>query len=459
MTEMIELLAIALLAIIGALLTGFLMKFRADARAAKRLATSELERACQEHALTKRRTQALLDVLPVGVLIFDANATLRTANRLGAELLAKMRVSPAAAEAPKEESYTIAIGAQEYVVTRSAPGVFVIEEKPDLTPLKERMLAEVDSAAALERNRLESSYASLQARRDQSHADAVDQLVHGHNEVAQSTSLINDAIGTLVPSFVELDRRVQRQQQLAAEFSGAAGVSDKMTLDVFLRETGAAFSLLANRSSEAFDASLAMLETIREVETQIDAVVGVFDEVEGIADQTNLLALNATIEAARAGSAGAGFAVVATEVRKLAERSTTFSKGVREQLEALLRKLANAKTQFDQVTESGQSAARDAHASLERASSEMRELDTNMKQAVGEMGSIASEVKERVAQAVTAMQFHDLMTQLLSHLDTRLVQIGQTVGAILNPGAGGPAIAPRATVQQRSMASGSVDFF
>jgi methyl-accepting chemotaxis protein len=83
------------------------------------------------------------------------------------------------------------------------------------------------------------------------------------------------------------------------------------------------------REIQAIKASVEQsAERVKEMGQRTDQIGGILDMIEDIAAQTNLLALNATIEAARAGEQGKGFAVVADEVRKLAERSTTATRDI-----------------------------------------------------------------------------------------------------------------------------------
>ena len=90
-----------------------------------------------------------------------------------------------------------------------------------------------------------------------------------------------------------------------------------------------------NSVNHVHEQTQAMKVDLTALGKQADSIGAIMDVINDIADQTNLLALNAAIEAARAGEAGRGFAVVADEVRKLAEKTIGATKQVGENISGM----------------------------------------------------------------------------------------------------------------------------
>ena len=135
---------------------------------------------------------------------------------------------------------------------------------------------------------------------------------------------------------------------------------------------------LVNRSQE----TMAQVEGLSSSTEKIGSILALIKEV---ADQTNLLALNAAIEAARAGEAGRGFAVVADEVRKLAERTTKATNDISELIEAIKRGTVLAKSSMEELASQADGFGQQGTAASERIE-EVVALATKIERSVATSG-------------------------------------------------------------------------
>ena len=239
----------------------------------------------------------------------------------------------------------------------------------------------------------------------------------------------NEAAAAMAATVEQLTVSIRQVSDHAREVAGAAAESDRLSRNGVAVATDASDSI--QRIATAVRSSS---ETIVALGNDAETISGIVHSINDIADQTNLLALNAAIEAARAGEQGRGFAVVADEVRKLAERTTQSTReiaGIVAQIQNGTRSAVTSMEDGVHRVNDGVGLARAAGDAIRQvadvASTAARAVD-EITHALDEQNVAGQDIARNVEQvADMAARNHEAASESASHA-RELAELSRTLG-------------------------------
>ena len=272
-------------------------------------------------------------------------------------------------------------------------------------------------------------------------AHAEMQFTSLEQEMLEAQGIIRDSVNKLSGSLTGLESQSSDQRQilrsLIDEMLQMAGsdnveVQKQAGLQRFFDETNALIGEFVSKMDQLRSTSAGVAISFEQIQSQAGQITNTLNDISGITKQTDLLALNAAIEAARAGEAGRGFAVVADEVRKLAARTGEFNVDIRQALGGILQSLQEVGVRVASATNIDMSIAEQSRATLSELGEELLTLTQTARQHSDHITEVTEKMHSLTQEGVMAMQFEDIVTQMMSRISQRTLNVGEYMHAFLN---------------------------
>ncbi|MDR2820986.1 MAG: methyl-accepting chemotaxis protein [Desulfovibrio sp.] len=386
----------------------------------------------------------VIEMLPSPVALFDQNHKARYLNKVARELASGDFAGKNSRELfAAEDAGTPACAYQAAVTSGNAgsaetkihPGGKVMDVSYTVIPMKNAQ-GERTSTLQLftDLTKIKNTQRTIVEVASQAHdisnrvATASEELFAQIEQVNNGTEVQRERIATTATAMEEMNSTVLE----VAKNAGAARIQADATRDKATEGSSLVHQVI-QAIKQVNTVSRELEGNMKELGSQAEAIDSVINVISDIADQTNLLALNAAIEAARAGEAGRGFAVVADEVRKLAENTMKATLEVNSSIKAIqtsttsnIHRVADAVSEANKATELAGTSGTAleeilSHAtsnsalitSIATAAEEQSATSEEINAAIEEINKISDSTATSMKESYIAVQELSTMTQEL----------------------------------------------
>jgi methyl-accepting chemotaxis protein len=235
------------------------------------------------------------------------------------------------------------------------------------------------------------------------------------SDLERARSMVRDATARLSRSFDALHNAAGKQREAlqsvsTAFFDGEHGGRS------FASSTEALMRQFVDEVVRVSRDSVRIIDQLGELSTQVSGIVVNADAIDGLARETRFIAFNARIETHRAGDAGRTFKVVADEVKRLANASSNLSNQIRQNVSECNNRLAQVHKTSAGLASHDLSRAIESHRGLSAAIGKLDAVNQ-------ELDIMLETVTSSVGEAVRALQFEDMVTQILNATMTRVERL------------------------------------